>query len=109
MTALGFERGVGRRSFVQYLTRLEQLRRVVSVAGVRLEPAVEREFGEVLAKVLMYRDYTARVAAESMPEAATDTSAYNKLIWSELQVQAVRARGTGSPRGRAAPEQRHAR
>ena len=87
MTALGFERGVGRRSFVQYLTRLEQLRRVVSVAGVRLEPAVEREFGEVLAKVLMYRDYTARVAAETMTEAATDTSAYNKLIWSELQVQ----------------------
>ena len=87
MTALGFERGVGRRSFVQYLTRLEQLRRVVSGAGVRLEPAVEREFGEVLAKVLMYRDYTARVAAETMTEAATDTSAYNKLIWSELQVQ----------------------
>ena len=64
MAALGFERGVGRRSYVQYLTRLEQLRRVASWrTGVALDPALEREFGDVLAKVLMYRDYTARVAA----------------------------------------------
>jgi alkylation response protein AidB-like acyl-CoA dehydrogenase len=87
MTALGFERGVGRRSFVQYLTRLEQLRRVVTSAGVSLEPSMEADFGAVLAKVLMYRDYTARVAAEAMSGATTDTSAYNKLIWSDLQVQ----------------------
>lgn len=87
MAALGFERGVGRRSFVQYLTRLEQLRRVAASAGVHLDPSLQREFGQVLARVLMYRDYTARVAAESMTGTTTDTSAYNKLIWSELQVQ----------------------
>jgi len=87
MTALGFERGVGRRSFVQYLTRLEQLRRVATTAGVNRDPSLQRDFGQVLAKVLMYRDYTARVAAEAMTGTTTDTSAYNKLIWSELQVQ----------------------
>ncbi len=87
MTALGFERGVGRRSFVQYLNRLEQLRRIVTSAGATLEPSLETEFGEVLAKVLMYRDYTARVAAEAMTGTTTDTSAYNKLIWSDLQVR----------------------
>jgi len=87
MTALGFERGVGRRSYVQYLTRLEQLRKVVADSGVRLDPDLEREFGEVLAKVLMYRDYTARVAAEARHQPPTSTAAYNKLIWSQLQVQ----------------------
>ncbi|XVQ11043.1 acyl-CoA dehydrogenase family protein [Spirillospora sp. CA-255316] len=87
MAALGFERGVGRRSYVQYMTRLEYLRRAVAAAGVRLDPAIEVEFGEVLAKVLMYRDYTARVVAEATSDPPTATSAYNKLIWSEVQVQ----------------------
>jgi alkylation response protein AidB-like acyl-CoA dehydrogenase len=87
MTALGFERGVGRRSYVQYLTRLESLRQALASAGVRLEPAIESQFGAVLAKVLMYRDYAARVAAEAGSGTATATSAYNKLIWSEIQVQ----------------------
>ncbi|MFF7656130.1 acyl-CoA dehydrogenase family protein [Streptomyces sp. NPDC007983] len=87
MTALGFERGVGRRSYVQYLNRLERLRRVVASAGVRLDPAVELEFGDVLAQVLMYRDYTNRVAAEATSDPPTSTAAYNKLIWSELQVR----------------------
>jgi alkylation response protein AidB-like acyl-CoA dehydrogenase len=87
MAALGFERGVGRRSYVQYLTRLECLRQVLASAAVQLEPAIQAEFGEVLARVLMYRDYTARVAAEARAGNVTATSAYNKLIWSELQVQ----------------------
>lgn len=87
MTALGFERGVGRRSYVQYLNRLEWLRRTVASAGVRLDPAVELEFGDVLAQVLMYRDYTSRVAAEATADPPTATAAYNKLIWSELQVR----------------------
>ena len=87
MTALGFERGVGRRSYVQYLTRLEDLRQIVASSGARLDPAIELEFGQVLAKVLMYRDYTTRVAAEIMSDPESATSAYNKLIWSELQVQ----------------------
>jgi alkylation response protein AidB-like acyl-CoA dehydrogenase len=87
MTALGFERGVGRRSYVQYLTRLESLRRIVASAGIELDAGVQAQFGEVLAKVLMYRDYAARVALEAGAGDATATPAYNKLIWSELQVQ----------------------
>jgi alkylation response protein AidB-like acyl-CoA dehydrogenase len=87
MTALGFERGVGRRSSVQYLTRLESLRQMLASGQARHDPGIEREFGEVLAKVLMYRDYMARVAAEAAAEPATSTAVYNKLIWSEIQVQ----------------------
>jgi alkylation response protein AidB-like acyl-CoA dehydrogenase len=87
MAALGFERGVGRRSYVQYLTRLEYLRQVLASADGRLEPEIETQFGEVLANVLMYRDYTARVAAEARSGSVTAASAYNKLIWSEVQVQ----------------------
>ncbi|MGV9852470.1 acyl-CoA dehydrogenase family protein [Streptomyces sp. NPDC003442] len=87
MTALGFERGVGRRSYIQYLNRLESLRRAVASAGARLDPAVELEFGDVLAQVLMYRDYASRVAAEATADPPTATAAYNKLIWSELQVR----------------------
>jgi alkylation response protein AidB-like acyl-CoA dehydrogenase len=106
MTALGFERGVGRRSFVQYLTRLEALRKVVAARGVQLDAGVEREFGEVLAKVLMYRDYTARVAAEADQEGMTGTAAYNKLLWSDLQVQVFELgervlRAVGQRRGAA--------
>lgn len=87
MTALGFERGVGRRSYVQYLNRLECLRQAVVSAGIRLEPATELEFGAVLSQVLMYRDYAMRVASEAGSEPPTATSAYNKLIWCEIQVR----------------------
>jgi alkylation response protein AidB-like acyl-CoA dehydrogenase len=87
MAALGFERGVGRRSFAQYLTRLEQLRRVAAEAGIGADADVQREFGAVLAKVLSYRDFTTRVALEDDAGTTTSTPAYNKLIWSELQVQ----------------------
>ncbi len=79
MTALGFERGVGRRSYVQYLTRLEFLRGLLS--GSEHDPALAARFGELLAQVLMYRDYVGSVAD------GTASAAYNKLIWSELQVR----------------------
>jgi alkylation response protein AidB-like acyl-CoA dehydrogenase len=109
MTALGFERGVGRRSFVQYLTRLDELRQMLAAAGVPPGPALEARFGEVLATVLMYRDYTERVAAEAGAEPATATWAYNKLIWSELQVRLYGLgeevlRRTGDVRERALTE-----
>ncbi|AGP54077.1 acyl-CoA dehydrogenase family protein [Streptomyces rapamycinicus] len=109
MTALGFERGVGRRSYIQYLNRLESLRRAVASAGVRLDPAVELEFGDVLAQVLMYRDYASRVAAEATADPPTATAAYNKLIWSELQVRLFQLgesvlRATGDLRDGASTE-----
>jgi alkylation response protein AidB-like acyl-CoA dehydrogenase len=87
MAALGFERGVGRRSYVQYLTRLEALRQLIASADVKIDPAVVPQFGDVLAKVLMYRDYASRVAVEASAGKETVTPAYNKLIWSELQVE----------------------
>jgi alkylation response protein AidB-like acyl-CoA dehydrogenase len=87
MAALGFERGVGRRSHVQYLRRLDHLRGVVAAAGLPLPGDVEREFGAVLADILSFRDYTDRVAAEADAGLTTDTHAYNKLVWSELQVR----------------------
>jgi alkylation response protein AidB-like acyl-CoA dehydrogenase len=85
MTALGFERGVGRRSYVQYLKRLDQLRALL--AGGPHDPRLAAEFGDVLAQVLMYRDYAGRVAAETRAGSGAATSAYNKLLWSELQVR----------------------
>ena len=87
MAALGFERGVGRRSYVQYLARLEQLRALMADSGTPVDLALERDFGDVLAKVLMYRDYTVRVALEASSPMPTSTASFNKLVWSELQVE----------------------
>lgn len=109
MAALGFERGVGRRSYVQYLTRLEYLRQLLAATAAEVAPAIEIQFGEVLAKVLTYRDYAARVAAETKSGSVSTASAYNKLIWSQIQVQLFQLgeqvlRATGDLRERAATD-----
>ena len=87
MAALGMERGVGRRSYVQYLGNLAQAKQFATAAGLDDDPATHESLGALLGGAIVYRHFANRVASSGKNGEPGPTAAYNKLYWSEYQTR----------------------
>lgn len=85
MTALGFERGVGRRTYVKFLNDLTMLRHFVLARDQQDDAVVREELGRLFTSVALYRHHVNRTVAESRDGKVGPEASYNKLYWSEMQ------------------------
>lgn len=85
MTALGFERGVGRRTYVKFLHELAQLRRFIVDRDLQEDDAIQAELGRLFRKVMVYKYHVDRTVADSDNGKVGPEASFNKLYWSEMQ------------------------
>jgi len=99
MAALGMERGVGRRSYVQYLGNLAHAKQFAADAGLADDSSTKDSLGALLGGALVYRHFANRVATERQNGEPGPAAVYNKLYWSEYQTRLFEA-GMGLLGGR---------
>jgi alkylation response protein AidB-like acyl-CoA dehydrogenase len=87
MAALGLERGVGRRSYVQYLGQLATVKQFATKAGLANDPATQESLGALLGGAMVYRHFVNRVATEGRNGGPAPVAVFNKLYWSEYQTR----------------------
>lgn len=87
MTALGFERGVGRRTYVKFLRDLEQLRTFIEAREVSDDEGIRSELGRLFRQVMVYKHHVDRTVGDSVGGKVGPEASFNKLYWSEMQSQ----------------------
>ena len=84
MSTLTLERGIGRRTYVEYLRDIDTVRGFVDALGFRNDVSLREELGDLLATVLGYQCYVDRVVDETLANGGSDVARINKLYWSEM-------------------------
>ena len=87
MSALSHERGAGRRTYVKFLNDLAQLREFVVALHQDEDTSVQEELGQLLTAITVYRHHVGRTVADSRDGRVRAEASYNKLYWSEMNVQ----------------------